>query len=208
MTKKFNTLYEHFANHRITTQTKGTRKSSSVLTTPLATVPKSSKEIPQQPADVSKMQLTTSRAQAKKEKAIDYLNQLSTYGKILSKSNSEAGRNNGQLAISLAKELEQQINLSDKSNSKVQKQLLQILHQHDDAFDDRRFYGLKSIINNLSMAIREGITNNTVAKPVNYAKTESCFFYSKANRTEETKKSITEKTHPEVETEASHIGPQ
>ncbi|KTC81619.1 hypothetical protein [Legionella brunensis] len=140
--------------------------------------------------------------QSKKEKVLEYINQLSDYGNILSKSNFEAGRQRGQLANELALELKGMIASASKHNGTFQKQFLKTLHQHDEAFSDRRFYGIKMIIANLSLFILGFGIGYAAAVAVNYRKTGNCLFFNKTETQRRVEKIQSEFKEPIEETTA------
>lgn len=89
----------------------------------------------------------------KKSKVLVGIDQLNSYGEKLSLSASNEGREKGILAVSLAIQLKSKISQTTKFNGAFQKEFLSMLHGHDATLSEKRFFGLKMIIANITFAI-------------------------------------------------------
>lgn len=115
----------------------------------------------------------------KKEKVLQGLAKLAQYGHNLKKSSQEGAKQKGQLAGDLAKTLTNKILSAEKYNSVFQKDFLSTLHQHDQAFSEKRDHGFKMIISNIALCILGLGIGYLAAGIAHYQQTGRFFFFNR-----------------------------
>lgn len=118
----------------------------------------------------------------KKKTVLEGIDSLEKYGQeLIEKAWDEEGKTKGSLAKNLAAELRGKINATAQYNGAFQEDFLKCLHQHDDAFAHKRFYGIKTIIINISLFVMGFGALYAIAGASHAALTGRFAFY---NRTE------------------------
>jgi hypothetical protein len=114
----------------------------------------------------------------KKETVLNDIEKLKQYGTLLLKSCDAEGVSKGQKAVALADSLTTMITSTTQHNGAFQEAFLEKLHEHDEAFSHRRYYGLKMLISNIALcAVGLGIGYLAIGL-INYAETGRFFFFS------------------------------
>lgn len=112
------------------------------------------------------------------------IHKLGNYGEQLLRSLDRAANSKGMLAIKLADDLRTKLILTTNYNGAFQKDFLSTLHRNDEAFNHKRFLGLKMIIGNIAYCILGLGVGYIIAGWLRYKETKRLFFFDRTETQE------------------------